>query len=231
MYISKTNIEKYLLISIDVTGEPFVESVIQACQTYIENLCGDEAFGKRVFEAPASDVDVTKYFNGNGSKRINIGDLREVTSVTVDGVALVQNTDYYLYPLNAGSEGRPYTAIELVQPETNYANANPRSGGVPYIFEELQRNVVVVGKWGYSEEAPADIQLALTKLASGVIRENLTDPSTKTISSETLGEYSVTYSKMSEILNQVGALEMIESYKRSNAKSGRKVLSGTIQAS
>lgn len=229
MYITKTDIEKYLLISIDVTGEPFVESAIRACQTHIENLCGDLTFGKRVFKAPDPDVDVTKYFNGNGTQKLSVGDLRSITSLSVDGIEMVENQDFYTVPLNAVADNRPITGIELVQPMTATANQNPRSGRSPYIFEPLQRNVIITGKWGYSAKPPEDIKMAVIKMVAGIIRENLTDPTSKTVSSESLGEYSVNYSKMNEILNQVGANDLIAPYYRTLA--GKKIVSGVIQAS
>jgi hypothetical protein len=229
LYIPKTTIENYMLVTIEVTADVFIESVITACQNHIENLCGDDVFGKRKFIAEEDDEARTRYFNGNGQKRLPVGDLKEVTSVVVDGISLVLNEDYFLYPLNAVDEGRPYSHIELVQPITNFANQNPRSGNSPYIFEEVQRNVEIVGKWRYSDTPPDEIKLAVTKMVAGVIRENLTDPTTKVVSSESLGEYSVTYSKMSEILNQVGATDLISPYMRKN--SGQKIMSGVIQVS
>jgi hypothetical protein len=216
MYISKSDIEKYLLINIDVTGEPFVESAISASQTFVENYCGDERFGKRVFQAPDPDSDITKYFNGNGNERLYIGDIRSVTSLSIDGEAQTLNEDYFLSPLNADADGRPYTALELVQ--TSVVGMNSRSGRAKYIFEEDQRNIVVVGKWGYSETPPEDIKFAVLKLVGAILKENMTDTSMKQITSESLGDYSVSYEKIKDLADRLDVVSILAPYKRTNNK-------------
>ena len=109
MYTSKATIESYLGVTLDASLESFITLGINSVTSFIEEYCGDERFGKRVFEAPTQDDDVTKYFDGNGSKSLPVGDLKAITSLTIDNTLQVQNEDYYLKPYNAVAEGKPFT--------------------------------------------------------------------------------------------------------------------------
>jgi len=226
-YITQQQVKNYLGITWDAGLDTFIDTLIASATRFVEEFCGDDRFGRRVFEAPSPDTAVTKYFNGNGEQRLYIGDFRSLTSVTVDGVALVENTDYFAYPLNAAAEGKPYTAIELVQPETNFSNANPRSGNsIPYIFEELQRSVVILGKWGFSATAPADITMAMMKLVGGVIKENIGDSDLREVTVETLGEYSTSFAKIKDIAHAVDIAAILSPYKRKH--NGKNKMTASI---
>lgn len=227
-YVTKTQVKQYMGINWDAGIDAFVDTLIAAATKYVEEFCGNAPFGKRVFEAPSPDDDVTKRFNGSGETKLYIGDLREITSLTIDGLAQTLDTDYYLYPLNAAAEDRPYEWIELIQPETSWANSNPRRGNViPYIFEPLQRSVEVVGKWGFSETPPDDVKVAVMKLVGGIIKENIGDNDLREVTSETLGEYSVDYSKLKDIAHALGVDSMLAPYKRSS----RSRIGKTVQVS
>lgn len=214
-YVTKQQVKNYLGITWTAELDSFIDTLISSAEKFIEEFCGDSRFGKRSFEAPSPDEAVVKYFNGNGRERLYIGDVRSISSLVVDGVTLVENTDFYTYPLNAVAEEKPIIAIELVQPETSTANANPRQGStIPYIFEELQRSVVATGKWGYSAVVPNDITLATMKLVGGIIKENIGDSDLKEVTQESLGEYSTTYAKVKDIAHSVGIPAILTPYKR-----------------
>ncbi len=214
-YVTQDQVKKYLGVTWTAGLDTFIDTVISSCTRYIERFCSGERHGRRIFEAPSPDSDITKHFNGNGEQRLYVGDVRSITSLTVDGTALTEDTDYYLYPLNAIEDEEPFIAIELIQPETSGANANPRSGSnVSYIFEELQRSVTIVGKFGYSASVPADITLAMMKLVGGVIKENIGDSDLREVTQETLGEYSTNYAKIKDIAHALGVNAILEDYKR-----------------
>ena len=216
-YVTKTQVKQYLGINWTSGLDTFIDTLIAAATKYVERVCGDERFGKRVFEAPDPDNDTVKYFNGNGQQRLYIGDCREITTLVVDGETLTENTDFYTYPLNASEddEEKPITAIELVQPETSLGSSNPRSGNtIPYIFEELQRSVVITGKWGYSETVPEDITVAVMKIVGGMIKENIGDSDLREVTQESLGEYSTSYAKIKDIAHALGLGNMLAPYTR-----------------
>ena len=224
-YITKTEVKKYLGVNWTSGIDSFIDTLIASSTKFIEEFCGDVRYGKRVFEAPESDVDVTRYFDGNGLERLQIGDLREITSVTVDGIALTQDTDYHLLPHNAVADEEPFVSIELVQPETSFSNSNPRSGStIPYVFEELQRSIVVVGKWGYSATPPSDVKVAAMKIVGGIIKENIGDSDLREVTQETLGEYSTRYAKIKDIAHALNVGSILEPYKRGRVSGSSKVI-------
>jgi hypothetical protein len=217
-YVTKSEIKQYGGINWDAGVDTFVDTLIASAEDYVERFCGNKVFSKRSFEAPSPDDDVTKYFNGSGEQKLYIGDLREITSLTVDGVALTKDEDYYLYPLNAEADGEPFEWIELIQPETSFSNTNPRRTGIPYIFEDLQRSVTVVGKWGYSETPPEDVKVAVMKIVLGFIKENIGDNDLREVTSETIGEYSVSYAKIKDTADRTGVDHLLKPYKRKSRK-------------
>ena len=226
-YTTNDKVKKFHGINWSAGLDTFVESLIAAATKYINGYCGDERFGDRVFEAPDPDTAVTRHFNGNGQHKIYIGDLRELVSLTVDGVELTVDEDFYLYPLNAAVEGRPYEWIELIQPSTRLNQNSRLQNASPYVFDEGQRTVAVEGKWGYSETVPDDIEVATIKLVGGMIKENIGDADLKEVTSKTLGEYSVSFAKVKDVAHLLGVDAMLTLYKRKSAR----IKGGIIQVS
>lgn len=83
----------------------------------------------------------TRYFScaGDPDLWLDCG-LLAVSSLEVDGVAMVENTDYELWPYNA----RPAKKI--------------RFRSVPHCEP---RGIVVTGEWGYAAACPPDVRLAI----------------------------------------------------------------------
>jgi len=220
MYTTKTTIDSYLGITLDSSLAVFINLAINSVSRYIENYCGDERFGSRIFEKPETDSDVTKYFDGNGSKSLPVGDLKAITSLTVDNVAQVENEDYFLKPYNAPSEGKPYTHIELVQPDGRQSSR----GYTLYEFDKEQRNVKVIGKWRYSDTVPADIQLIATQLVASILKEKIGDQTLREIKAETLDDYKVEYSDISVKAKTLGLTAILDQYKRKSANQNAGII-------
>ena len=215
MYTTKTTIEKYLGVSLDSSLDTFITLTINSVKDFIEKYCGDEKFGKRVFEAPTlgegeEESDVVKYFDGNDEQRLYIGDLKSITSLVVDSVAQTLNEDYFLKPYNALAEGKPYDSIELAQPDGRHGSR----GKAIYVFDAVQRNVIITGKWRYSDTAPADIQLIATKLVASILKEKVGDITLREVKSETLDDYRVDYTDIRNQAQTIGALDILNQYKR-----------------
>ncbi len=201
-YTDKATVQKYAGLTIDSSLDSFILSLIAGVENYIDRYCGGRYFNKRWFED--DDVDATFYYNGNEQTRIAIDDLRTLTSLTVDGTVLAVDVDFFLYPANAVAEGVPYEWIELSQPETRL-NVNSRVDQTsPYIFEKGQKNVVVVGKFGYSATVPDEIITVANQLVLGYIKENIGDNDLKEVTAESLGEYSASYAKIKDVANRLG---------------------------
>ena len=204
MIINKADVQNYLGILIDSSLDGYIDTLIASGQGFIEQYTGREF--------SVNDVDETRYFDGNNLTTLSIDDLRTVTSVVVDGVSLTNNTDYFLLPYR--SRDGVKTQIQLAQPSTRL-NSNSRiSSSSPYIFEKAQRNVVITGKFGYSVTAPDPIKMACLGIVGAYLKQNISDKDLKEVSSESLGDYSVSYVKTSEISDKLGLTSVLDLYKR-----------------
>lgn len=210
MYTDKDTIESYLGVTLDAGLATFITLTIGAVTGFIEQYCGEERFGRRIFEASSPDNDQTRYFDGNGSEKLPVGDLKSLTSLTIDDVLQVLNEDFFLKPYNAELEGKPYTFIELIQPN---GRKNSRLGTI-YEFERDQRNIVVVGKFRYSDEVPAEIKLIATKLASETLKEKIGDLSLREVKAETFDDYRIEYTDIAKTAQALGVYSILDQYKR-----------------
>lgn len=209
MYIQKSEVEQYLGVQINSTVDSFLETLIKYAQELIELQTG------RVFEAPDPDVDQVRYYNGNGGSQISVDDIRSITSVEIDNVTLEEDVDFVGYPLNAMVNTKPFTSLELI------------SG----TFTKGLKNLKITGKFGYSATAPSLIKVACLKLVGGVIKENIGDNDLKEISSESLGEYSVSFRAMDKISNSVDFKTILSQFDEKITPRTRRKLSGYIKAS
>ncbi len=216
LYVTQTEIKQYHGITWNSALDTFITTLEAAAVKFVENLT------HRTFLAPTPDTAVTRYYDGNDDTKLRIDDLRELTSLTVDSIALTENDDFYLYPTNAEEDGEPYTRIELIQPETRINNANPRmQQNAPYTFNRAQRNIVIVGKFGYSATPPEDVKVAVLKLVGGMIKENIGDTDLREVKSETLDTYSVTYDSIKNVAHALGVDAMLAPYvKKTNVGLG-----------
>ena len=223
MYCTKTQLQMYLGVSIAAGLDTYITSLITMSEQWINARCN------RWFED--NDEAATRYYNGNGLTKIVVDDLRELTTLVVDNITLVEGEDFYTYPLNASADGVPFEWIELIQPETQLgaAHTNSRMANVVnYIFEKRQKNIVATGKWGYSTGVPATINVATLRLIAAVVKENVGDTDLKEINSESLLDYNVSYGKMSEIANKLRIGEMLEPFVKDTKALINKDNKGTI---
>lgn len=215
-YITKSQLEQYLGIQIDSSLDAFLDTISASAKQYIDLYCSNDEVGQRWFDD--ADTEQTRYFDGNGLARLYVDDLRTVTSIVAsitrgNGVTLVANQDYYLYPLNAVANGFPYEWIDLANPAYNMP-ANSRLAAISgnsYVFFRGQRNIAITGKWGFNAAGsgfPPAITQAMLKLCGATIKENIGDTDLKELTAESLGEYSASYAKVKDIAErlEVGAI-------------------------
>ena len=217
-YITKLEAKKYLGTNWTSGLDTFVDLVIAGAQRYIERVCGDEYLGDRVFEAPTPDDDETRIFDGSGSKRLFVGDLFSLTSLTVDTTLLTKGDDFYLYPVN--QDVAHY--IEMAQPASRLAGNSRTLGESFYIFDAVQQNVSIVGKFYYSATPPDDIKLAMLKLVGAILKENIGDNDVKEVKQETLDDYSVTFQEVSKIAHALRVDDLLSPYVRSSAQGAKR---------
>jgi len=215
MYVTKSEVEQYMGLAIDDTLTTFITTVTSFAKQFIENFTGRE------FEVAEEDEE--RKFDGNGRTKLVVDDIFELTSLVVDGVELTEDEDFLLYPLNETAK----EWIELIQPETRL-NVNSRlNSASPYIFDKGQANVVITGRFGYSETPPEAIKMAALKIIGGVIRENIGDDDLKEVKQETLGEYSVSYATVKETANRLGVEDLLQQY----VKQPLRTKTGTFKIS
>lgn len=89
----------------------------------------------------------TRYFDYEDSYRLWLDkDLISVTTLTSGGVALTNNTDYYLWPY----AGPPYRRIDI-----------KTDGGKLFSYSgTTQRATSIAGSWGYASTPPLPVALA-----------------------------------------------------------------------
>ncbi len=169
MYTTINNIKALKLIEIDSDFEPQIIKFIESAEKYIDN------YTNRTFET----IEGVRLYSGNGYRTLNINDATEVTKVEIGGYYgddFKEETDIILLPANYEEDGIPIRAIYLKE---NW-------------FPKGIHNVRVTGKFGYSDEAPADIREATTRLVSLMINYG-TQGNLEGVTSEKIGDYAVTY--------------------------------------
>lgn len=95
-------------------------------------------------------------------------DLASLTSVSVGGVSLTLNTDFYLLPENADADGKAWTMIEFVNP-------------VATLFQS-KRAISIVGTWG-APSLPDQAWSAIISRAAALCRPEVATAITGGLSS------------------------------------------------
>ncbi len=192
-YANEGNLENYLTIDVDNSFSSAITAWAEAVDLYIDKYTG------RSF---ADSGSVTRYFNGNGQREIDIDDFISLSSVqtlnlTDDNVAHTltegKAEDYLIFPYNTTPKYR------LILTRTSAVQAWP-SG---------ERRIKLTGSWGQSS-VPKDIELAATMLLAGIVEKGLKGG---TVLSEDLGDYSVTYKNVDDISSVMGVKEILQKYK------------------
>lgn len=188
-YTSREQIEAYLGDTVSASDAQ-LQIWINAVKRYITKYTG------RVFEAEIAEGQeeyppeaTERLFTGLQSPALLIDDCISVSKVYLGdtyGDSFTEVTDFVTFPLNS----TPITKIVLRQ---NWGVGIHKVKAV----------------WGYSETPPEDIQLASTILVAGIINET----STQTVKSESIGDYSVSYSE-AQRGDYLGALTILDGYKK-----------------
>ena len=112
----------------------------------------------------ADTVESDRVFWPQNTGYCIIDDCWDFVSLNAQNVAWALNTDYLLEPLNAPSQGRPYTAIRTIARPFLFTKAELDPGG----WTIFDGRITVTGKWGWPA-VPATITQACILLASRLI--------------------------------------------------------------
>jgi len=164
-YCDKTDIEDYLLITIDSSFDTQIAAWIASITAHINQLTG------RNFEADT--VASGRLYSSDGRHvRLLIDDCTEIETVETGdtyGDAFTATTDFLALPLNE----TPKNAIVL--------KYQPWPRGTHRI----------TAKWGYSVECPDDIKFAATVMTAGIVNAQVNTGPAKKL--EWIGGYKVQY--------------------------------------
>lgn len=172
-YTTKAKIENYLMIDISTAFDSQITDWISAAEEYINKYVGQK-FG------PTSE---TRYYDGSGTTELIIDtftgsltiEILELTGTDVEFTLTEgMNSDYLIYPFNDTDK------FKLIMSTNSQIGYWPR--GV--------RRIKITGNFGVGSAVPKDIELVATKLVADVIKQGLKGG---VISSESLGDYSVTF--------------------------------------
>lgn len=172
-YTTKTKIENFLMVDIDAAFDSQINDWISAAEEYINNYTG------RTFGHSAT----TKYFDGSGNTELIIDSFTGSLTVNIlesnsDDTEYTltegQDNDYITYPYNETSK---YKLIMTTNSQIGYW---PKGKG----------RIKLTGNFGVGSTVPKSIEFVATKLVSKIIEKGLKGGQ---ISSESLGDYSVTF--------------------------------------
>lgn len=190
-YTTEVAIENYLQTDIDNSFSSQIADWISAAEKYINNYCNKP----EGFEAVTQG---TRYFEvKEGTKELLVDQFTNLTSVQIleeDGVTvnrtLVENTDFWAYPLNTTLKYRL-----VLMP-----------GAAIYHWTKNQR-VKIVADWG---GVTKDIELATTMLVGKIIEKGMKGG---TVTSESLGDYSITYADVENVAKEMGIQKILAPYR------------------
>lgn len=192
-YANEGNLENYLTIDVDNSFSDAISDWSEAVDLYINN------YTNKSFADSGSEI---RYFDGNGTREIDIDDFVSLISVEVLGTTTddVEYTltegkanDYLIYPYNTNPKYR------LILTRT--ARVQRWATG--------ERRIKITGNWGQSA-VPKDIELAATMLLAGIVEKGLKGG---TVLSEDLGDYSVTFKEIDMISSVMGVKEILDKHK------------------
>lgn len=106
-------------------------------------------------------------------------DLASLTSLTIQGVTKVLNTDFYLGPPNADADGLPWRWIEIAAWWPNYRVA--------------KRGISITGVWGFATTIPDDAWQAMLCQSALKVASQLISDQTGGLSSVQIGEIRESY--------------------------------------
>lgn len=169
-----------LKATLSLTGTTFADADVTsangAASRAIDKVCG------RFFYTSTQ----TRYYSPDNEWRLEIHDLNDLTSLKTDPdgdgafqYTWTEHTDFELEPLNAATDGEPWTAIRR------------RPAGGYYLPCLMPRSVQVIGDFGWAATPPAIVQAA-SILATRLLVRSRQAPLAVLINAETAARIAST---------------------------------------
>ena len=184
-YITIDELENLALVEV-------AETYVSQAEKYIEAMSNQVALmTNREWLSDPVDYPTTRYFDGNGSAHLRIGEAVAVETVEIGedyGENFEEVTDYITHPYNSS----PIT--KLIRKDN--------------CWDRGIKNIKVTGAFGYATEVPEDIKFAVATFVAGIIRYQTNQEGE--IESEKIGNYSVTYKTEEEKDDYKKAMSIVE---------------------
>lgn len=177
----------YLGIDVPAGSSDAAEEITENIQAASREM--DRIAGRRL----VADEETEMTFDGQSDAILHTGDIAEVTSIEIDGVALGAD-EYAGYPRNKGYFSR-FALIDRLWPLT-------------------RSSIVITGYFGMYKEVPVDLKRCATILAAGMYQEAHPADFEGEATSESIGNYKVTYTTPKQKADASSALSILNSYKR-----------------
>jgi hypothetical protein len=185
-YINVSDVENMALVDVVDSFEDQIDEWIIAMSNQVALLTNRE------WLADDTEYPEVRYFDGNGSSYLRVGEMVDIDSVEVGedyGENFESVTDFLEYPYNT----TPITKVI-------------RKDGV---WDRGIKNIKITGNFGYSETVPEDIKFAVAVLVAGII--NAQSNQEGEIKSERIGNYDVTYATDEQKKDYQRAMDIIAS--------------------
>ncbi len=192
-YSDEGKVENYLTIDIDNSFSSQIATWADAVDLYIDKFVG------KTF---ADEGEITKNYDGNGRREIDIDNFMSLTSVEILEITGT-DTDFTL------TEGRANDFITFPYNETPKFRLILTPTASIGSWSKGKNRIKITGRFGETS-VPKDIELAATMLLAGIVEKGLKGG---TIASEDLGDYSVTYKEIDMISSVMGVKEILSKYK------------------
>jgi hypothetical protein len=189
-YTTIEAVEKYTGITIAEGDEASVQEYIGGISRFFDQMTDRKLVAD---EEESGEDPEYRIYDGYGLPWLAIDDCVEIVSVEIGGdfaTSLAAVTDASGYPAIA-----PYRKLY-------------RAAGFPAGIQ----NIRVAARWGYRAELPEDLKFAATVIVGGILLAK--QPGVQGKKSESIGNYSVTYSDDKGIADYDRALSILEGYKR-----------------
>jgi len=188
-YTDKSQVEAYIGASLPSSLTAQLNLWCVAIKEWIDNYVGFS------FESGAA---ADRYFDGSGDRELLVDKFYGTPTISTldsDGIVdLTLDTNYIVsYPLNKTQKDR----IRLLP------------GGTIAVWPSLKYSVKINATWGWSASAPEEIKLAATRMLSKVIDNR----SGGEMTSESLGDYSISYKDIDEAAEVLGVKDILDQYR------------------
>lgn len=193
-YTTILDVENYTLQDITDSFEPQVTSWIASVSRMMDKMCN------RTLVAPDDDAegyeDSSKYYDGSGANVLSIDDAQSISELKMgdvwgDNEEVIDSTKYVIKPKTP-----PISQIYLKDDH----------------FTVGVQNVTVTGRFGLFDSLPDDIKFACTVIVAGIINDKAKGAESK--KSESIGNYSVTYTDDKGVNDYQEALKIIDMYRK-----------------